>query len=433
MTSSVPGKEQLIVRPLQHRDVDAINALVSEYVAKETSKRLITIDRELEQVGSWYGLKRFLGLLPRSFYHGWRVYVAQYQSEVLGLIQVSSLNDTHSTWKVERVLLNSNSNSAQLEILKTQKEIGSQLLRYCLQNIWEARTWMLEVNINEKNHLALYRENGFQPLAQMTYWQISAQLISQLAQQDSDLPNFLPVSNADAPLLYQLDCVSMPPLLRQVFDRRVEDFKSSMIQNAVSQIRLWLNGTDIVSGYVFEPQRKVAIGYFRLESSQDGSRPHRAQLTVNPAYTWLYPKLTAKMAQIVQESLDRKHGLADRSQLYSQPLEIVSADYQPEREEYFNEIGASAVEHTLLMSRSVWHKIREGKPLEGLQLSDVLQGFKPARAPIPSRISWLKSFSSSYQNVVRQKNIFASKSKELAVIEESNSNESFKPPSSGLV
>lgn len=431
MTSSVPNNEQLIVRSLQYRDVDAINALVSECVARETSKRLITIDRELEQVGSWYGLKRFLSLLPRSYYHGWRVYVAQRLEEVLGLIQVSSLNSTRSTWKVERVLLNSN--SPQLELLKTQKEIGSQLLRYCLQNIWEARTWMLEVNVNEKNHLALYRENGFQPLAQMTYWQISSELISQLAQQNPDLPNFLPISNTDAPLLYQLDCVSMPPLLRQVFDRRVEDFKTNLVQNAVSQIRHWLNGTDVVSGYVFEPQRKAAIGYFRLESSQDGSRPHRAQLTVNPAYTWLYPKLTAQMAQIVQKSLDRKQVLADKSQIYCQPLEIVSADYQPEREEYFNKIGATSVEHTLLMSRSVWHKIRETKPLEGLQLSDVLQGLKPSRAPIPSRISWFKSFSSSYQNIVRQKNIFSSKSNQFSSSEKNNSGESFKPPSSGLI
>ncbi|MGB5714039.1 MAG: GNAT family N-acetyltransferase, partial [Waterburya sp.] len=149
----------------------------------------------------------------------------------------------------------------------------------------------------------------------------------------------------------------------------------------------------------------------------------------------LYPKLTSKMAQIVQESLDRKRGLADDNQLYSQPLEIVSADYQPEREEYFNKIGASSVEHTLLMSRSVWHKIKEAKPLEGLQLSDVLQGFKPARAPIPSRISWLKSLSSSYQNVVRQKNIFRSKSSQLGTIEKTNSGESFnpKPPRGGLV
>lgn len=432
MTLSVPSNEQLIVRPLQYRDVDAINALVSECVAKETSKRLITIDRELEQVGSWYGLKRFLALLPRSYYHGWRVYVAQHLSEVLGLIQVSSLNSTRSTWRVERVLLNSN--SPDLELLKTQKEIGSQLLRHCLQNIWEARTWMLEVNINEKNHLALYRENGFQPLAQMTYWQISASLIAQLAQQEPDLPNFLPVGNADAPLLYQLDCVSMPPLLRQVFDRHADDFKSGMVQNAVSQIRLWMNGTDVVSGYVFEPQRKAAIGYFRLESSKDGSRPHRAQLTVNPAYTWLYPQLMVKMAQIIQESVDRKRGLAADNQLYSQPLEIVSADYQPEREEYFAKMGANSVEQTLLMSRSVWHKIKETKPLEGLQLSGVLQGLKPAGVPIPSRISWVKSLSGSYQNILRQKNIFRAKSSQFTATKKNkNSGESYDPPHGGLV
>ncbi|MEL6496688.1 MAG: GNAT family N-acetyltransferase [Cyanobacteria bacterium J06623_7] len=428
MTLSVPNNEQLIVRPLQYRDVDAINALVNEHVAKEASKRLITIDRELEQVGSWYGLKRFLSLLPRSYYHGWRVYVAQHREEVLGLIQVSSVNSNRSTWRVERVLLNSN--SPELELLKTQKEIGSQLLRYCLQNIWEARTWILEVNINEKNHLALYRENGFQPKAQMTYWQISADSIAQLAQQDSDLPNFLPIGNADAPLLYQLDCISMPPLLRQDFDRHVDDFKSGLVQNAVSQIRLWLNGTDIVSGYVFEPQRKAAIGYFRLESSKDGSRPHRAQLTVNPAYTWLYPQLTAKMAQIIQESVDRKRGLSPDRQLYAQPLEIVSADYQPEREEYFNKIGATPVEQTLLMSRSVWHKIREAKPLEGLQLPGVLQGLKPASTPIPSRVSLLKSISGSYQNIVRQKSIFRAKSSADPAKE---NNDSFKPPNSGLV
>ena len=431
MTLSVPNNEQLIVRPLQYRDVDAINALVSEHVAKEASKRLITIDRELEQVGSWYGLKRFLALLPRSYYHGWRVYVAQHQEEVLGLIQVSSVNSTRSTWRVERVLLNSN--SPNLELLKTQKEIGSQLLRHCLQNIWEARTWMLEVNINEKNHLALYRENGFQPKAQMTYWQISADSIAQLAQQDSELPNFLPIGNADAPLLYQLDCISMPPLLRQDFDRHVDDFKSGLVQNAVGQIRLWLNGTDVVSGYVFEPQRKAAIGYFRLESSQDASRPHRAQLTVNPAYTWLYPQLTAKMAQIIQESVDRKRGLSPDRQLYAQPLEIVSADYQPEREEYFNKIGATPVEQTLLMSRSVWHKIKEAKPLEGLQLSGVLQGLKPVATPIPSRISWAKSLSGSYQNIVRQKSIFRAKSMPDNDAKKAQGGDSFKPPSGGLV
>ncbi len=432
MTSSVPDISKLVVRPLQYRDVDAINALVSECIARETSKRLLTVDKELEQVGSWYGLKRFLSVLPHSYYHGWRIYVAQQAEEVLGLIQVSSINSTRSTWRVERVLLNSN--SPKLELLQSQKDIGSALLRYCLENIWEARTWVLEVNVSENNHLALYRENGFQPLAQMTYWQLSPELLEKLAEQSPDLPNFLPVGNADAPLLYQLDCVSMPPLLRQVFDRHVDDFKTSLIQVAVAQIRQWLNNTDVVSGYVFEPQRKAAIGYFKLECSKDASRPHKAELTVNPAYTWLYPKLIAQMAQIAQKMTNSSKtppSLND-SVYHSQALEIVSADYQPEREEYFNKIGAIPVENTLLMSRSVWHKIKETKPLEGLQLSDVLQGLKPARTPIPSRISLLKSISSSYQNTLRQKNIFSSKFNYFSESSDNNSNKSSsEAPSNG--
>ena len=76
---------------------------------------------------------------------------------------------------------------------------------------------------------------------------------------------------------------------------------------------------------------------------------------------------------------------------------------------------------------------KEAKPLEGLQLSGVFQGLKPARTPIPSRISWLKSFSSSYQNIVRQKNIFSSKSSQFVSSKKKNSSESFKPPHSGLI
>ena len=99
------------------------------------------------------------------------------------------------------------------------------------------------------------------------------------------------------------------------------------------------------------------------------------------------------MAQVVQE-------------FPAQSLELASADYQSEREEYLEQIGASRLEHTLLMSRSVWHKIKETKPLEGLQLSEVLQGLKPARTPVPSRLSWLKSVSQSYPSKLKNKDIY---------------------------
>jgi hypothetical protein len=82
------------------------------------------------------------------------------------------------------------------------------------------------------------------------------------------------------------------------------------------------------------------------------------------------------MAQLVQ-------GLPNQS------LILESADYQHEREEYLEQLGAERVEHRLLMSRSVWHKLKETKP-ERLQLSEVLQGLQPVpRTPIPSRITRL--------------------------------------------
>jgi hypothetical protein len=235
--------------------------------------------------------------------------------------------------------------------------------------------------VNEKNTLALYRQNGFQPLAQLTYWSLSPELLEELAQGDLELPNLLPVSNADAQLLYQLDCVSMPPLLRQVFDRHVQDFKTNVFNALLSKFYRWFNRHETLSGYVFELQRKAAIGYFKLDLDKNSSSPHQAELTVHPAYTWLYPKLLGQMASRVRD-------------LSLQPLKLVSADYQHEREEYLEKLGAQQVEHSLLMSRSVWHKLKEAKP-EGLQLAEMLQGLQALpRTPIPSRISWQNPYHS---------------------------------------
>jgi hypothetical protein len=233
--------------------------------------------------------------------------------------------------------------------------------------------------------IALYRQNGFQPMAKMTYWSISAELLQELAEREPDLPNLLPVSNADAQLLYQLDTMSMPPLVRQVFDRHIADFKSSLVGSLLRGVKHWLNHMEVISGYVFEPQRKAAIGYFQLQLCRDGSHPHQAQLTVNPAYTWLYPELMCQMARITQE-------------FPTQALYVASSDYQPEREEYLEHSGATRIAHTLMMSRSVWHKVRESKltALENLQLPEVLQGLQPVRKqPIPSRITLLQSVKQS--------------------------------------
>jgi ribosomal protein S18 acetylase RimI-like enzyme len=368
MTSLIPRNLSVVIRPVQHRDLDGIERLSQESFAEHTPKQASFAINQMQWLRRWYGFLKFLSLFPNPLKYRLCAYVAEQGRTLLGMIQVSPFNRTRSTWRVERVML---------DRAADKQGIGSQLLRHCFESILEARTWILEVNINDKEALALYRQNGFQRLAEMTYWEIAPELLEELASSEPDLPNLLPVSNADAQLLYQLDTASMPPLVRQVFDRQTQDFKTSLFATLIDAVKQWVSKTEVVSGYLFEPQRKAAIGYFQLALDRKGQQPHVATLTVHPAYTWLYPELLSQLARIAQD-------------VPKQPLQLVSADYQPEGEEYLEQIGASRREHTLIMSRSVWHKVRESKfvSLEGIQLPEVLQGLQPARKPIPGGMSW---------------------------------------------
>jgi len=370
MTSLLSRNLSVIIRPVQYRDLDGIDRLHQESFAAHTPKGASVATRQMQWLRRWYGLLKFLSWFPNPLKYHFCAYVAEQGRVLLGMIKVSPFNRTRTTWRVERVVI---------ERAVDKQGIGSQLLRHCFESILEARTWILEVNINDTEALALYRRNGFQRLAEMTYWEIESDLLAELACSEPDLPNLLPVSNADAQLLYQLDTASMPPLVRQVFDRQTQDFKTSLLIALTDAMRQWACKIEVVSGYVFEPQRKAAIGYFQITLDRKGQEPHVAMLTVHPAYTWLYPELLSQLARIAQD-------------FPKQALQLASADYQPEGEEYLEQIGASRIEHTLIMSRSVWHKVRESKfvSLEGIQLPEMLQGLQPARKPIPGGMSWLQ-------------------------------------------
>ena len=369
MTSLLPRNLSVVIRPVQHRDLDGIDCLTQESLSHLSPQEAGAAMRQMQWLRRWYGLLKFLSWFPNPLQYRFWGYVAEQGRILLGMIQVSPFNRTRSTWRINRVMLAGTGD---------RMGVGSQLLRHCFESILEARTWILEVNINDVDALALYRHNGFQRLAEMTYWEISPQLLAELIQTEPDLPNLLPVSNADAPLLYQLDTASMPPLVRQVFDRHTHDFKTTLFGAIIDALKQWMTKTEVVSGYVFEPQRKAAIGYFQVQLDRTGTNFHIATLTVHPAYTWLYPELLSQLARIAQD-------------FPQQGLQLASSDYQPEREEYLERIGAKRREHTLIMSRSVWHKLRESKfvSLEGIQWQEMLQGLQPTRKPIPGGMSWM--------------------------------------------
>ncbi len=362
------------IRPVQHRDLETIEQL---QLAGSLSAASSESTHHTRKARNWFPLVKFVSWFPNPLRHLFRAYVAEANGQILGFIRVSPSNSSRSTWQIDEI---------EVDPASSRSVIGTHLIRYCLESCWEARTWLLEVDVNAKDAIALYRQNGFQPLAQLTDWEISADALTELAQHQPDLPNLLPVSNADAILLYQLDTAAMPPQIRQIYDISVNDFRPSLLDRMVNHAQYTLNGMQEVSGYVYEPQRKAAIGYFSVlihrpiaqkQTTQNIQPAHRCQLTVHPAYTWLYPELIAQVARIVQQQVGNE----------KYPLWISSADYQPEREAYFEQIQATGRSHGLLMARSVWHKIREAKPaLDALQLSKMLSGFQPARKPVPGRI-----------------------------------------------
>jgi N-acetylglutamate synthase-like GNAT family acetyltransferase len=301
-----------------------------------------------------------------------RTYVLESGAEIVGCLRVAPINSQRSAWQMESMAIAQG---------RDTNSCGTQLIRHCLEVCYEARNWLVQVDVNQKQAIALYRTNGFQPLAHLTDWQISSHLLQELAQRSPDLPNLLPISNSDASLLYQLDIAAMPPQLRQVYDLTVQDFRSSPIEKVMGYGYHLLNHLQEVSGYIYETQRKAAIGYFDLvldRSPHSLSPTHHCQMTVHPAYTWLYPELMAQVANTTV-SLCGTDNLGK--------LRLTSADYQPEREAYLEQIQAERLGHTLLMARSVWHKVREARPmLDALQLSKMLAGLQPAQKPVPGRI-----------------------------------------------
>ncbi|MEM8602709.1 MAG: GNAT family N-acetyltransferase [Cyanobacteria bacterium P01_H01_bin.121] len=365
MSAPSPDQTDFLIRPLQYRDLE----ILEEFAEHQK------VDVSLPWLSRWYWPFKVLSLFANPLRQLACVFTAEASQQVVGFIHAAPFNRSRSNWGVQQVL--SNPAAAAAAQLDLSVDVESRLLRHCLETIWEARTWLTEVDVSDKPALALYRKNGFQPLAQQTQWLVSPESLKSLAAEDQTLPTLMPVSNAEASLLYQLDTVSMPPLLRQVFDRHVPDFQSGVVDSLSQQMRQWTSTDQTITRYVFEPQRKAAIGYFRLVLSKENYTPHRAELTVHPAYTWLYPKLLICMARLAQTSP-------------SHSLLLMSADYQPEREAYLESIEAEQVQHTLLMSRSVWHKLKEQRtaPLEGLQLADVLQGLQPRNKPVPGRINW---------------------------------------------
>ena len=318
----------------------------------------------VDTVRQWYPFWKLLQWFPNPYQYFFHTCVAERDDRLLGKIQVAPFNASHTTWRVVQVAAD-----PTVGVQST----GSLLLRHCLEEVRAARNWIAEVEVNDTAGLAIVRQNGFHPLARGTHWTIAPEQLEALAAGEPNLPDVRPASNTDAPLLCQLDTAAQPPFVRQAFDRHLADFKTSLFDALRKMF-----------GYIFEPQRQVAIGYFQMQLCTNGSQPHRSKLVVHSGYAWLYPELLCQMARLTQE-------------VEPQSLHLTSTDYQLEWESLLQESGAIPLCQTLISSRSVWHRLRGSKfvSLENLPIAEMLPGLQPARKPIPSRLESTSDATSS--------------------------------------
>ncbi|HIK24540.1 MAG TPA: GNAT family N-acetyltransferase [Thermosynechococcus sp. M46_R2017_013] len=238
MVSDLPSTNDLMIRPLTYRDVEVVEQRLCHEGIHDQGFGLPSLGNGW--MTSPLHLLQWLTGMSKQ-----RIYVAERDNQVLGVVQVAPFNENRTTWQVQQL--------AAQEFT----EVGTQLLRHCFSTLVEARTWIVEINIDHREALDLYRQNGFQPLAHLTYWQISVDQLTELAQGTPSLPNLLKVTNADARLLHELDTMSMPALVRQVFNRHYRDFQTGLLDWLQHGLASWSQQVQVHRAYVFEPQRKV--------------------------------------------------------------------------------------------------------------------------------------------------------------------------------
>ncbi|MFM5891101.1 MAG: GNAT family N-acetyltransferase, partial [Dolichospermum sp.] len=139
MTSLLPRHPSVIIRPVQHRDLDGIESLSQESLSQLSPQAANECISEMQGLRRWYGLLKFLSWFPNPLQYRFWGYIAEQGRMLLGMIQVSPFNRTRSTWRVNQVML---------ARIGDRMGVGSQLLRHCFESILEARTWILEVNVN---------------------------------------------------------------------------------------------------------------------------------------------------------------------------------------------------------------------------------------------------------------------------------------------
>lgn len=278
---------------------------------------------------------------------------AVHSQTALGLIVSRPLNRSGSCWQVQHL----RTTRSDLRM-----ELSTDLLRAAMEGA-NASSWVATAAIDDRQRLAVLREQGFQPLRQDQLWHWSA-APDPAGSKATCLGELLlqPLNRRNASQLWHLEQTVCPAQLRQMLDRRIEDLLDQ------SRGRGWM---------LIDPSRDVAVAAIRWQGEHAGGG-HDLELSVDPGWTQLYgPATTLLLLQMLQS-------LQSGSALW-----LRSDPYDEARLQWLRSQGAEQRGERVLMARSLWRR----QPLPHLQaqanrrLEAILAQLQGRQRPVPTPLT----------------------------------------------
>ncbi|MEM9151657.1 MAG: hypothetical protein AAGB19_14545, partial [Cyanobacteria bacterium P01_F01_bin.3] len=105
MTRSQSSNADIYIRSIHLRDLDNLKVAGATEVAS-CATDTPDIDDYIQQMRRWYGPLKVLTLFPNPLQHMFSAFVAEAGGYLQGMIHVTPFNQTLSTWKIDRMLVN---------------------------------------------------------------------------------------------------------------------------------------------------------------------------------------------------------------------------------------------------------------------------------------------------------------------------------------
>ena len=166
--TSAGSTSELQIRGVQYRDFEAAHTLLRSVEDWSSHSTLLSLPGKTQTLR--HSPAQNLSLFPRRSLI--RTYTALRQGDVLGVIQVGPCNKAQTTWKIHAIAVQPEHSFC---------DIGTALIRHCLESVYEAHTWLVELDVNHNDLIGIYRSNGFQPIAHATQWSIESADLATLA------------------------------------------------------------------------------------------------------------------------------------------------------------------------------------------------------------------------------------------------------------